>query len=103
MASAYGGDVPSIKVEGAAGPNGPEPVIKSENDVANNPSFGQSDEDIYEDTGDLDFTGSDQSISLIRLPNFLWETWSKLDDDQEVQIGTLRVEGTQGDVKRVCH
>ena len=100
MNSAYGTEVPSIKVEGASAANGQGPTIKTESESS---AFllAQPDEDIYEDTGDLDFSSADQSVYLTRLPKFLWETWSKLDDDQEVQVGTLRVEGSQGDTKRV--
>jgi hypothetical protein len=31
----------------------------------------------------------------------LWEHWSKLDDDEEIRIGTVRVEGDPTDIKRV--
>jgi transcription initiation factor TFIIF subunit beta len=51
-----------------------------------------SEEDIYEDAGDLEFNSDPvfQSLYLARVPKYLWEAWSKLDDDAEIQIGTLR-------------
>ena len=61
----------------------------------------QSDEDIYEDAGDLDFAGTTQGLYLTRIPKYLWETWSKLKDDDEIRIGTIRVEGSLEDPKRV--
>jgi transcription initiation factor TFIIF subunit beta len=61
-----------------------------------------SDEDIYEDTGDLDFSHAGQNVWLTRVPKVLWEHWSKLDDDEEIRIGTVRVEGNPTDIKRVC-
>lgn len=76
--------------------NGQSPVIKQDPDL-----IGVSDEDIYEDTGDLDFTAAEQNIFLTRIPKFLYESWSKLDDDQEITVGTIRVEGSPRDVKRV--
>lgn len=54
---------------------------------------GHSEEDIYEDAGDLDFTCSAQAVYLTRIPKFLWKTWSHLRDDQEINLGTVRVEG----------
>ena len=80
--------------------NGQEPQVKSEPD-----SIGASptahDDDVYEDAGDLDFSGSEPGLYLTRIPKFLWDRWSKLDDNQEIHIGTLRVEGSLSDIKRV--
>ncbi|KAI5287972.1 hypothetical protein KEM54_005570 [Ascosphaera aggregata] len=58
------------------------------------------DDDIYEDTGDLDFSQAMQDVWLARLPKALWESWAKLDADEEIEIGTLRVEGPPEDIKR---
>lgn len=78
-----------------------ESKIKPDPDSIGNSPAPQTDEDIYEDTGDLDFAGSDQGFYLTRLPKFLWDNWSKLDDNQEIQVGTIRVEGGLNDVKRM--
>lgn len=61
----------------------------------------QSDDDIYEDAGDLDFSGARQGLFLTRIPKYLWDSWSTLDDEQEIQLGTVRVEGALEDIKRV--
>ncbi|KAI4256795.1 MAG: hypothetical protein L6R42_006012 [Xanthoria sp. 1 TBL-2021] len=61
----------------------------------------QSDDDIYEDAGDLDFSHAVQGLYLTRIPKYLWESWSTLDDDEEIRIGTVRVEGGLEDVKRM--
>ncbi|EGE06650.1 transcription initiation factor IIF subunit beta [Trichophyton equinum CBS 127.97] len=74
------------------------PGIKEEPDTKDT---NMSDEDIYEDTGDLDFTNAFQNVWLTRIPRTLWEQWSKLDDDEEIQIGTVRVEGDPTDIKRI--
>ncbi|KAL8952949.1 MAG: hypothetical protein Q9222_001168 [Ikaeria aurantiellina] len=60
-----------------------------------------SDEDIYEDAGDLDFSKAVQGLYLTRIPRYLWDNWANLEDDQEVQLGTIRVEGSLEDVKRM--
>ncbi|KAI4278699.1 MAG: hypothetical protein LQ337_000808 [Flavoplaca oasis] len=60
-----------------------------------------SDDDIYEDAGDLDFSRAVQGLFLTRIPKYLWESWSTLDDDEEIRIGTVRVEGGLEDVKRM--
>ncbi|KAL9638716.1 MAG: hypothetical protein Q9164_001389, partial [Protoblastenia rupestris] len=100
MATTYPMDIPSIKVEGGAA-NGQGPRIKQDPDAMATSPAAHSEEDLYEDAGDLDFMGSEQSVYLTRIPKFLWECWSKLDDDQEIQIGRLRVEGQPGEIKRM--
>ena len=51
-----------------------------------------SDEDVYEDAGDLEFNANPdfQKLYLARVPKFLWEAWAALDDDAEIRIGTIR-------------
>ena len=100
MATSYNPGIPNIKVE-SSDRIGQVPHVKQDPDNTGASPSARSDEDIYEDAGDLDFTGSDQSVFLSRLPKFLWEHWSKLDDDQEITIGRVRVEGPPQDVKRV--
>ena len=82
--------------------NGDPHRIKTETDSHPPSPSPPSDEDIYEDAGDLDFAGTTQGVYLVRIPKFLWETWAKLDGNDEVQIGTIRVEGSPHNVKRVC-
>lgn len=77
------------------------PYIKPDPDSREGPAGALSDEDIYEDAGDLDFSQAGQNVWLTRIPKTLWEHWSKLDDDEEIQIGTIRVEGDPTDIKRV--
>ena len=101
MATSYNPSIPNIKVESSDRPGRASHVKQDPDDIGASPS-ARSDDDIYEDAGDLDFTGSEQSVFLSRLPKFLWEHWSKLDDDQEITIGRVRVEGPPQEVKRVC-
>ena len=60
------------------------------------------DEDIYEDTGDLEFNDDPtyKKLYLARVPKYLWEVWSELDDDAEIQLGTVRM-STRTDSKGV--
>lgn len=99
MTTTYGSDVPSIKVENSM--NGQTPHIKPEIDFVDASPAAHTDDDLYEDAGDLEFTGTDQGLYLTRVPKFLWERWSQLDDNQEVTIGTVRVEGGPENFKRV--
>ncbi|WEW59321.1 transcription initiation factor IIF, beta subunit [Emydomyces testavorans] len=87
---------PAVKPEPSPGP-----AIKAEPDTKDDDIAMLSDEDIYEDTGDLDFANAAQDVWLTRIPKVLWEKWSKLDDDEEIQIGTVRVEGAPTDIKRI--
>ncbi|KAK4697621.1 transcription initiation factor TFIIF subunit beta, partial [Lecanoromycetidae sp. Uapishka_2] len=77
-----------------------EPRIKPDPESVGDSPAAQ-DDDVYEDAGDLDFSGAEPALYLTRIPKFLWEQWSKLDDNQEIQIGTVRVEGNLSDVKRM--
>ncbi|KAG4429157.1 hypothetical protein IFR05_015357 [Cadophora sp. M221] len=65
--------------------------IKPEPEALGSPS-GFSEEDIYEDAGDLEFNPSNefQKLYLARVPKYIWEAWSKLDDDAEIPLGTIR-------------
>jgi hypothetical protein len=51
-----------------------------------------TDDDIYEDAGDLEFNPDPafQKLYLARVPRYVWEAWSTLDDDAEIRIGTIR-------------
>ena len=97
----YGAGVPIKSEIGRPHANGDESKIKIEPGSPRASPGAQTDEDIYEDAGDIDFSGAIQGIYLTRIPRFLWENWSKIDDDQEIQLGTMRIEETAGDVKRV--
>lgn len=52
-----------------------------------------TDDDIYEDTGDLEFNTDPayEKLFLARIPKYLWQEWSKLDDDAEIHLGTIRI------------
>lgn len=58
-----------------------------------------SEEDLYEDAGDLEFYNKDLAVNnetlyLARVPRYIWTAWMKLTerlgDNDEIQIGTLR-------------
>ena len=101
MTTTYAPDVPSLTVENPM--NGQTSLIKPDPDSIGASPSAHTDDDLYEDAGDLEFAGSDQGLYLTRLPKFLWERWSLLDDNQEVTIGTVRVEGGPESIKRVRH
>lgn len=88
-------EVPSIKLDG-------DVQIKTEGDSFIHSSGLVGEDDIYEDAGDLDFGEQPQQLMLTRVPKYLWKTWSQMDDEQEVQIGLVRVEGEGTGNKRVC-
>lgn len=100
MAAVYS-DTSMIKTEPSSQQVNGEPSLKSEQESTGAPLSVQSDEDIYEDAGDLDFSDTIQGMYLARIPKFLWENWSQLENDEEIRLGTVRIEGGPDDVKRV--
>lgn len=102
MATVNATDIPTVKLE--SGPisfDADEPRIKQDPDFAGGSPAALSDDDMYEDAGDLDFSNAQNGVWLTRLPKFLWENWSKIGDDEEIQLGTIRLEDPQGDNTRV--
>ena len=91
MSTTAGPSVPSMKVEGPSSPQ-----VKAEHADASS-----SEDDVYEDEGDLDFSNAQQEHWLSRIPKSLWEVWAKLPEDGEIEIGTIRVEGETNDPTRV--
>ena len=53
-------------------------------------SFHMLDDDDYEDTGELEFPEQQPEAWLARVPEILYQHWSKIDDDEEVQLGVVR-------------
>lgn len=65
--------------------------MKQDPDEGASPAL--TDDDIYEDTGDLEFNQDPayQNLYLARIPKYLWQEWSELGDDTEIQLGTVRI------------
>lgn len=80
-------------------PDPDSPTPKFEDDAG--PSPYMDDDDPDEDAGDLDFSNVIQNLWLTKLPSSLWEILSDLKDDAEIELGTLRVEGSLEAPKRV--
>ncbi|KAF4627931.1 hypothetical protein G7Y89_g10222 [Cudoniella acicularis] len=66
----------------------PDPYIKPDPETVGASPAALSEEDIYEDAGDLEFNTDPkfQKLYLARVPKYVWEAWSQLDDDAEIQI-----------------
>lgn len=50
-----------------------------------------SDDDEYEDAGDLEMGNGKRGLWLVKLPKFLLEQWEKMDDDEEITLGEILV------------
>ena len=93
MATLQGTGTPQVKLEGPI-----DHEMKLED--TSSPSIDE-DEDIYEDAGDLDFSHVQQQLWLSHIPRTLWETLSQLQNDDEIEIGKIRVEGAESNPSRV--
>jgi hypothetical protein len=51
------------------------------------------EEDVYEDTGDLQFPTASKKTWLIRVPKDLWTGIERLKDDDTVSLGSMYVWG----------
>ena len=102
MATIQGSGVPRVKVEGP-----PDDYIKQELEDVDMPSpYVDEDDDDYEEAGDLDFAQSQLQLWLSHVPRALWEKWSSMGQNEDVEIGTLRIEGPEDNPQRVgkcCH
>jgi len=72
-----------------------EPTIKPDPEDASASPAGLSDDDIYEDAGDLEFYNIEENpmagnVYLTHVPKYLYDAWAHLDDDADIQIGTIR-------------
>ena len=101
MTAMNGPGLPGVKMDpDSKSANGwikAEPGIQSSFPPSNMPT----DDDIYEDAGDLDFTAATKGLYLARLPKMVWQNWAQLDHEQEIQLGTVRVEGSLDKIDRV--
>ena len=95
MATLQGTGIPKVKLESV-----PDENIKREPFDTPSP-FPDEDEDMYEDAGDLDFSQAQQRLWLSHIPRTLWESLSRLKDDDEIEIGKVRVEGPDSHPSRV--
>ncbi|KEF56090.1 uncharacterized protein A1O9_07671 [Exophiala aquamarina CBS 119918] len=96
MATLQGSGIPTVKVESVS-----DQVIKPEPADDSPSPYVDDDEDMYEETGDLDFSQAQQQLWLSHVPKSLWEALSTLNDEDEIEIGTIRVEGSESNPSRV--
>ena len=73
------------------------PAVKSEIDAYPPAKF--EDDDDYEDTGELAIPSNAPALWLARVPDYLWETLSGMNDDEEIKIGKIRIWQQQGQSK----
>ena len=93
MSTAARAETTSVKMEdGDANSNGDLPTKTEPFNVDASPNE-DLDDDIYEDAGDVDFADYSTGVFLTRIPKYLWRTWSDSNEEQDIQIGTIRVEG----------
>ncbi|KAI1269261.1 transcription initiation factor IIF, beta subunit-domain-containing protein [Xylariaceae sp. FL1019] len=75
----------------------PEPAIKPDPDAVGASPAVMSDDDMYEDAGDLEFVNFDPQtnpaaadVYLTHVPKYLYDAWDSFDDDEMIQIGKIR-------------
>jgi transcription initiation factor TFIIF subunit beta len=98
MAGMTGSVIPQVKIEQA-----PDVDIKAESVDVDMPSPAYADdyEDALEEAGDLEYSGANQPMWLSHIPKSLWDALDKLDADDEIDLGTISIEGPEDDPTRV--
>ena len=97
MATMQSSVIPRVKLESNLdGHFKPESV-----DVEMTSPYADSTDDGLEDGGDLDFTNAQHQLWLTQIPRSLWQECSNLGLDDEIEIGTIRVEGPPENPQRV--
>ena len=61
------------------------------------------DEDLYEDAGDLEMNNAQQGTYLVKLPKYFWIHLSQASGGKDGRLGTIRVEGSTDNPKRVYY
>ena len=59
------------------------------------------DDDEDEDTGELHIPSSLRGIWLTWIPRMLWDSWANFQEDEEIQIGLVRVWSPVGSERKV--
>ena len=59
-------------------------------------------DDEEEDTGELNIPSSLRGIWLTWIPRMLWDSWASLNEDEEIQVGLVRVWSPVGSERKVC-
>ncbi|KAI1495861.1 transcription initiation factor IIF [Biscogniauxia marginata] len=87
-----------------------EPTVKPDPEAVGASPSAMSEDDIYEDAGDLEFQDLNPdtnptagSVYLTHVPKYLYDAWAHLDDDAEIRIGSVRQwneMGKDGDMKQ---
>jgi len=83
--------------------------VKLEDDVKLEPGLSPSDvktemyedDELYEDAGDLDVAEGVRAVWLVKLPAFLAERWKDIDEDEEIVLGTVKVDQNSPDQRNV--
>ncbi|KAK6842650.1 Transcription initiation factor IIF subunit beta [Apiospora arundinis] len=74
----------------------PEPGVKPEPEDASASPAVMSDDELYEDAGDLEFYDStapndpNGNLFLTHVPKYLYDQWAQLKDDEEIEVGRVR-------------
>ena len=93
MNAAARAETAPIKMEGGNAHSSGDPLVKTEPFHVDASPAEELDDDIYEDAGDVDFADYSTEAFLTRIPKYLWKTWSDSNEEQDIQVGTIRVEG----------
>ncbi|KAI5789144.1 transcription initiation factor IIF, beta subunit [Geopyxis carbonaria] len=74
-----------------------EPRIKAESEYKLEPIVSPTadDDELYEDAGDLDLSGGNKPIWLVKLPSFIAERWRDISEDEEIVLGVVKLKPGQ--------
>jgi hypothetical protein len=79
-----------------------EDDVKIKTDPDSSSPAALLDDDEYEDTGELQFPKEIPTGWLTRIPADLWKSLEKLNDDDEILIGEIKVWNQPDNKTKVC-
>ena len=89
MATLQNPVIPRVKLEAVSDGNVKQELV--DEDMAS--PYMDIDDEGLEDGGDLDFSSAQHELWLTQIPRPLWDAWSTMGLDDEIEIGTVRLEG----------
>ncbi|ANB11065.1 transcription factor IIF subunit TFG2 [Sugiyamaella lignohabitans] len=87
---------PGFEDDVSLSPSSPRPSGSLDDQDVPTRDGAEEEEEIFEDSLDLDTSGASSKVWLVRLPKFLMERWKDVDKISDSELGKVRIRNQQG-------